>query len=251
MLKGKKGEIIRVPINMFQISPEEIAEFKYQNSNFLKTRGVIDDNTSSLIDTPLYKNGYYDFNIIETKLWGLIDTNNQVVLPIEQEGIAIDIIDNWHLNSDESIKIYHQNITTIKHKNKIGFFKADGNYLIKPEYDDIRLMEGEAFVSSIFNDGVAIVAKNGQFGMIDTNNNIIIPFKYRYLVHTYDVPYELNGDTENGMESIKLDDANMIYKIPYSYWGKKLYYLYEKTIEGSPRKLLGLIDEQGKEYFDR
>jgi hypothetical protein len=251
VLKSKKGENIRVPINMFRIVPEELNQYRFIDSNYLKISCGIDDNISYLIDTPLYKKGYFDFNIIETKLWGLIDTNNQVVLPIEQEGIAIDIIDNWHLNSDESIKIYHQNITTIKHNNKIGFFKADGNYLIKPEYDDIRLIEGEAFVSSTFHDGVAIVAKNGQFGMIDTNNNIIIPFKYRYLVHTYDAPYELNGDTGNGMELIKLNVNEMLFKSSYHQWGKKLYYLYDKNIEGSPRKLLGLIDEQGKEYFDR
>jgi hypothetical protein len=214
----------------------------------------IDDNLLPLIDSNVLN---YGIGFITTKLWGLVDTNNHMVLPIEQEEIAININNNWRLKTvDNSLRyglfnIYHQNKTAFKHNNKIGFFRADGNYLIKPEYDDLRIYEGEGgFVNNFFQNGLAIVSKNGQFGVIDTNNNILIPFRYNSIFPTDYDPNKFNCSTTNGTEEIGITLDKMVFNKDYDYWGKTLYYLYQNE-KGKDRKLLGLVDENGKEYFDR
>lgn len=252
VLKSKNGTIRRIPFNNCYLTIESLAAYKFQDSNYLKEHLQIDDNLLPLIDS--------SFNISEfitTKLWGLVDTNNHVVLPIEQEEIAVNINNNWRLKTFnnfphyEPFKIYYQNITSVKHNNKIGFFRADGNYLIKPEYEDVRLSVGEGrFVNNFFQNGVAIVSKNGKFGVIDTNNIIIIPFKYNYIFPTYYNPNIFNCSNDNGTEEISIPLNNMLFNEYNQYWGKTLYYLYQNE-KGKDRKLLGLVDENGNEYFDR
>jgi hypothetical protein len=57
-------------------------------------------------------------------------------------------------------------------KNKLwGYKDENGNVKITPQYQ-----YGNKFIL-----GIAVVASNDSVGAIDTNNNIIIPFKYHYL----------------------------------------------------------------------
>lgn len=97
----------------------------------------------------------------------------------------------------------------VKRNDLYGFINANGDEVIKPQYEEYRS----------FSDRYAIVRKNKKWGLIDKQNNIIIPFKYSvwnfpaggYVVmenytHAYNYTtdvYNLNGE--------------IVYQVPNAY----------------------------------
>lgn len=65
-----------------------------------------------------------------------------------------------------------------------------------------------------FDDGYALVRKDGKWGIIDTNNKLIIPFEYDYLGMTYQQPYWIIA-RQNEKEGM-IDRQGKI-KIPFEY----------------------------------
>ncbi len=51
---------------------------------------------------------------------------------------------------------------------KFGFVNREGKLKIKPQYDDARP----------FENGVAVVCKDKQYGIIDSKNDVVLPIKY-------------------------------------------------------------------------
>ncbi|HLR38105.1 MAG TPA: WG repeat-containing protein [Chitinophagaceae bacterium] len=51
---------------------------------------------------------------------------------------------------------------------RFGFVDSVGKLVIQPEYSDVRL----------FKNGFAVVKKDGKYGVINTKNEVVVPFKY-------------------------------------------------------------------------
>lgn len=51
---------------------------------------------------------------------------------------------------------------------RFGFVDSAGKLVIQPEYSDVRL----------FKNGFAVVRKKGKYGVINAENDVVVPFKY-------------------------------------------------------------------------
>lgn len=116
-----------------------------------------DQSTSQL--SHIYKS-IGDFSngvaIVESKLYGLIDTKGNLILPCEYRKIARY---NFGYSNPQIIR---DGLIAIENaKGYHGFADINGNIVIPCEYED-------AFS---FSEGLAAVKKNGQWGVIDKQGN--------------------------------------------------------------------------------
>lgn len=100
------------------------------------------------------------------------------------------------------------------------FIDKTGRELFKPQYDNLR----------DFNFGLAIANKKGKWGVIDQNNEIVIPFSYKeispsskthFIVKDFNNAYTLldRGNKKFG-DSLDLEELRA---------GGKNYYLYKRN----------------------
>lgn len=102
--------------------------------------------------------------------YGFIDKSGETVIPIQyvrvsdfSEGLAMVMVE--------------QNAG-----NKIGYIDKNGNYIIKPIFDDIYILPmEEAFIyeassgtEGLFSEGLASVKMNGKWGYIDRTGQFVI-----------------------------------------------------------------------------
>lgn len=66
----------------------------------------------------------------------------------------------------------------------------------------------------MFRNGLAVVSKNGKWGVINTKNEVVIPFEYEQLTATYQKPYWMIAQ-KNGKKGM-IDHTGVI-KIPLQY----------------------------------
>lgn len=131
-------------------------------------------------------------------LWGVIDWNNNIVIPFKYKHLAFWGDNNfcaqtrgekWILidkNEEKICTTEFDYIIDYYEGNKLfpasidsrwGFIDKFGVVKIGLSYED----------AAAFSDGLAPVCLDDKFGMIDENENVIIPFEY-------DSPYFVNGD---------------------------------------------------------
>lgn len=103
---------------------------------------------------------------------------------------------------------------------------SDGIILLRNDSDDAKEPKAHYFSQKTgkilfshedgtpFDDGYALVNKDGKWGIIDTNNKLIIPFEYDYLGMTYQQPYWIIA-RKNEKEGM-IDRQGQI-KIPFEY----------------------------------
>ncbi|MGP9669571.1 WG repeat-containing protein, partial [Psychrobacter sp. AOP31-A1-22] len=94
--------------------------------------------------------------------WGLIDTTGYLVIPNQYEHVS------GFSDGLARASIYDSD-------SRYGFLNAYNKIVIPFEYS----------YAEDFHDGYAIVGRDGKTGVIDKNNNIVVPMKrYDYIFHT-------------------------------------------------------------------
>lgn len=103
---------------------------------------------------------------------------------------------------------------------------SDGIVLLRNDSDDAKAPKAHYFSQhtgkklfhyddgKMFNDGMAIVEKDGKWGIIDNNNKVIIPFQYDRLTMSYKEPYWIIA-RKNEKEGM-IDRQGQI-QIPFEY----------------------------------
>ncbi|SEQ21724.1 WG repeat-containing protein [Flavobacterium urocaniciphilum] len=190
---------------------------------------------------------YYDTKIIQKPLDG--DALPMLVMK-EYDSSGEDF-----KNKNELLKLYddvdydaNQNVVYVTKNNKLGVFDLKTEkILIEPKYDEI------SFLDTHKEKKVFKVLKEGKYGMLNENNEIVLPFEYDKI--------EKNGDLyltllfQNKKVGIKV--FNTIYPtIAAKYldvldkesiqinnsWSFNIFLV--KTING-----IGYVGENGVEYF--
>lgn len=119
-----------------------------------KKSGIIDHTGKELttMDYDRFWNKHLPiFCAIKNKLFGYLDRQGNVVIPIIHERMGI---------------LFSDGLCAVFKNKKMGFMDEKGNLVIPYMYDGM----------SHFENGFACVKYNKEFGLIDKQNNIVIPF---------------------------------------------------------------------------
>lgn len=202
-LKGKKGlynkklEVVVEPtFEEIVIINEAFFAGKIANSWTIHST----DNSKDIL---FQADGIYPFangytRVKKDERWSAMSPKGEIVLPFEYDGIN-PFGSNMLLEKDGKRFIYTSNYevipygfsTEISWRNekiklqpaqkiggKYGFINDDGTFVIEPIYDEVKG----------FHNEVAIVKKDGLYGFIDTQGQLVQPIEY-------DIPH-LNKEPE-------------------------------------------------------
>ncbi|MGB4810876.1 MAG: WG repeat-containing protein [Methylophilaceae bacterium] len=96
--------------------------------------------------------------------FGVLDTQGKIVVPV-----IYDYMERISNMGDEPT-------STIKLKDKVGYINmVTGEVLIKPIYDRLDVTSLNTDVSGV---GLATAAKQGKWGVLATNGQVVVPFEY-------------------------------------------------------------------------
>lgn len=140
-----------------------------------------------------------DFNCFINKgeYWGLIDSENKILLPIIYEDIKLvntkvailkknNIKFLYFFSSKKLIEIgescvksvtvdlFKDKCVLIRKDSTIGAYDLEGNLIVKPIYDEVECR----FPNKVSNDIYFVVTKGGKKGVVDLSQKEIIPTKY-------------------------------------------------------------------------
>lgn len=143
------------------------------------TYGFISD------DGYVSKNIYTDLHVDDTGYiiaekngqYGYIDSYENIILPFEYD--AIDIASNG--------------LIPVMKKEKYGVVNIDGEVVIPIQYGS-----WVSFDSDEYGKNCSLTSINGKVGIIDINNNIVVPFKFDYAKDTI-------------MGTVLVDESNKSY----------------------------------------
>jgi len=167
---------------------------------------------------------YWTTNIIKVKRndkWGFIDTNDKKITPIKYD----------------LCRVFSDGFAAVKLNGKWGYVDTNGKEkILLGNYDDIglhfrQIVNDEVFywyspeweLSQIFIGNLIIAKLNGKYGLIDTNENIVVPYKY---------------------DGIELGVDYIPVWIGDKYWQEK----QEEDEEFIPAKW-GIINKKGEEFL--
>ncbi len=124
---------------------------------------------------------------------GIIDINGNIVLPFEYDNPVFLTSEYFQISKEKKIAIIDMNGEVIQPPT---FDKVDNNtitldgkcgtlthdfkkYLITPQYDELQpFYKGKRYPRyGVMEKGALFASKDGQYGVIDSLNNIIIPFQ--------------------------------------------------------------------------
>ena len=80
----------------------------------------------------------------------------------------ISMLDNFYGNTLVGVKASN---------NKWGVINEKGDWLINPSYADLEINETNYIIAAKCDDGI-----NFKYGVIDTENNILIPFENESII---------------------------------------------------------------------
>ena len=122
---------------------------------FLTVFGIISMSAQdTLVTKSYYKDGF--FKLKQNELYGLSTIKDSIIIPIAYKSL-------W-IMQDELIKAENSG-------NKYGLITMNNDTLLPFEYD--RINE--------FNDGLSVVYKDYKFGMINDTGAYVLPLEYTYL----------------------------------------------------------------------
>lgn len=139
---------------------EQGKEFKYIEIRDLN--GMC--GATSIDGTPLlpceYKSLYYSdsekgFRVYKDGTVGFADNNGKIIIPCGKY--------NWYSRRIQGEDVYY----AVEYMGRWGLCDKNGKELIKPIYDDLRIVNGVIYA----NVGI-------MMGVLDMNGNIIVPFEY-------------------------------------------------------------------------
>ena len=178
------------------------------------------DNNGNIVEKK-YKNGAYVTAPVVTApvkknavLYGYINNKGSLLIPLKyknagsfSEGLAIAQTQNDELviidkkGKETPIKnkayaaaflngtgfIFSEGLCAVATDKKYGFINAKGEDVIACEYErpltsnnsDLRTVREEPK----FENGVAVIFKNGLYGVIDKTGKIVVPIEYQFLTH--------------------------------------------------------------------
>lgn len=198
VVKDTLGNIIKDKLRNFITKTSQLVVFQ----NYEGKWGVLRKDMTTLIedkyDDLTFEGVGTDFNCLvkKNKLWGIIDSTNNKILPIKYSRIQLL---NRHLaflekkgkkylfflEDRKMVKIKNfcvKGISTndtqeqflIQKDGLVGMMDNKGQTVIKPEFDDIQYMQ-------LDKEGLVyyyLVNKNKKKGVIDKKGNILIPVIY-------------------------------------------------------------------------
>ena len=139
---------------------------------------------------------------LKDSLYGIIDSDNNKILPIEYD--KMEVINNQYL---KGFKVFKE--------NKIGVFNFDGKQTLPTIFDDIKyyLVYGER--NSLRT--IYIVKKDGLYGAFNAQGNEIVPIKYEEINLFYSQYFtvkegslyafmDLNGHLISGFKYLNIED---------------------------------------------
>ncbi len=138
---------------------------------FVNTKGEIVSEKYDRVGN--YRYGYAA--VCKDKKWGAIDLQNQIIVPLEWQGVA-----------------------TVKDPQYIWVKKNDLFYLYDGIQKHIRLEKGYDNASN-FEDGMAYAMEEKKWGIIDTAGNILVPCVFE---KETDMVYAKKYMLETGMKSL-------------------------------------------------
>ena len=110
-------------------------------------------NYESLI--PCYYDQNRKFIVQQDGLYGVIDLNQQIIIPVE-----FDYISNWVEYGPEA--------HFVEKEGKHGLIDRDGKIIVPPLYDEIK----------VDNSEIIRVKNEGLYGTVNWSHEIIHPMKY-------------------------------------------------------------------------
>lgn len=205
-------------------------------TNFLKTEFIYDTLTTKEYhktgeNIKVKPNKNYSFKrqklnkiiVVKNEKAGMIDTLNNTIIPIENDGITY-----------ESIKRYY----TITKDKKIGVYLLKCNKYLAPEYDHIS-MDGTTFLQ---------VAKDKNIGLIDdATGEFILPIEYEQ-IYKQDTIFVVTKNKKKGVFNRK-----GIQLIPNKYddidnLGGFLSHEYDGLLKVKIDTLYGLLNGKNKHF---
>lgn len=142
-----------------------------QNPNLIRVKycgkyGVIKLNGEVVLE-PIYD--FINFNIGEhivvekDKKYGILDLNGRTILPIKYDCIT---------SYGEGQKTFSNIFYTVRMNNKVGLLNKNLQLVIPIQYDDIT-----------YDDTYKVnrVRLNNEYGMVDFEHNILVPFSRNHL----------------------------------------------------------------------
>lgn len=167
---------------------------------------------------------FYD-NYTSVKIggrWGIIDLHNNFIIPPKYE----------------EIYYIQDNIWQVTFNNKKGLIDNNDNILIDIVYDDITPYKDRSYL---------IVSKDSLMGVINVDNNVVVPLEYSTIWYCY-----INNSIKNNyLYALKNGFAGIINLnndiiIPFDY--KELFYLSKNTVAAKlDNEKYILINENNKQ----
>lgn len=164
MLGGKYGYIDENGEKVIPLMYDEVTLF---NGQFAAVKmdnkwGAIDKGNGKMIDFKYQEMRCFDGKntvVRKGKKWGIIDIEEKPVLPIKYKFIS-------DFNTDK--------VALAKKGKSWGLINHTGKTVIDFEYD-----LDESYIDLLqLTDGYVWLQKDGLWGTVDLNHNIVIPFKY-------------------------------------------------------------------------
>lgn len=161
------------------------ARWMYPEELMLPTSNDYMDSIGNYYLNIFHKLDQYGLNNhTSIKLYGIIDTNGRIVQPLIYQSISF---------GEEYLR--GQKFYTFVNRNKLGFMDTTGKIIISPKYDEniiyrgreywFYMNESESAEFNSFFDNLCKVALKHKLGIIDINDNVIIPFEYQHIYYEY------------------------------------------------------------------
>ncbi len=230
-INSKQDTLIPFIYEYLNVFSQGLASAKY-NGKY----GFIDRKGKVVIDFVYESEShFYSCKIAEAKLnnaYGFIDTSNRQVIPIQYEKVKNNKIDaivsvmkngKWAFFSCEGTQL-----TDFKFDEIIESYYDDWNYTFfkkglckvevngKPGYINNTFKEivpvGTFDIAQPFRNHLAIVSKNGKYGIIDSLGNMTVPLAYDFIEHPreYSNTSDLFVIKKNGNSQILSKEGNPI-----------------------------------------
>ena len=188
-------------------------EFNIVDSQTLQTCSNTYDSISEGLD------GHYI--VMRDSLYGIIDFSGKEILAPEYRVIQHPIEGLFCVKKGPD--------------DLFGFVDGSGNYVIEPQYD-------YAFQ---FHNGIAIVKKNGKWGIIDKQNNTLVDFKWAciYPQENTSLPFWVYDSTS--WHALDLATGQFLFSegvdLPISNFGEEGF-----AVVANSESMLGVISASGE-----
>lgn len=194
----------------------------------------------SLYDHISYIN---EFGLIEVKLnnkYGMINTQDQVVIPI-----IYDWLDFHHHKYDD---VNELKVAMVIKDNKKGFVNEKGEIIVATEYDYVSWF---AFDNKT-KQWITSAKKDGKYGVINQKNELVIPFEYDKIgrfFYSKDSGYSSATAQKDGKFGLIDSENNVVVPFDYDYIVEGV-----RVVQDSPNLFIfrvinnnkfGMINEKG------